>query len=112
MILKDEIERYGFTNIFGPVVSMAGRFLTGIDPNDLNPIYSLSDHQKYFFTHGGKDQRMYVNHFNFIKKYAQKNNIKAEYWLVPDAGHVDAILMFPEEYGFKMKNFFLKNLIK
>ena len=44
MILKDEIGRYGFPNIFGPAVSMAGKFLTGIDPTDLNPIYALNNH--------------------------------------------------------------------
>ena len=46
------------------------------------------------------------------KKYTQTNNINAEYWLVPGAGHVDSMLMFPEEYGIKMKKFFLKNLNK
>jgi len=112
MILKDEIGRYGFPNIFGPAVSVAGKFLTGIDPTDLNPIYALNNHQKYFFTHGEKDQRIYVNHFNYIKKYAENNNINAEYWLIPDAGHIDSILMFPEEYGFRMKTFFLNNLNK
>ena len=53
-----------------------------------------------------------MNHFNYIKKYAEKNNIDAEYWLIPDAGHIDSILMFPEEYGFRMKTFFLNNLNK
>ena len=41
MILSDEISRYGFPNIFGPVVSLFGQFLTGIDPSDLNPAYAL-----------------------------------------------------------------------
>ena len=110
MVLTDEIGRYGFPNIFGPAVSLAGKLLTGINPNDLNPIYTLSDHQNYFFTHGGKDQRMYVNHFNFIKSYATANGIKAEYWLVHEAGHIDLMLMHPEEYGSRMKIFFEKNL--
>lgn len=54
---------------------------------------------------------MYVSHFDFIKNHAIANNIKAEYWLVRDAGHVDAMLMDPEKYGSRMKVFFEKNLI-
>jgi len=110
MILKEEIERYGFPNIFSPAVSIAGKILTGIDPTNLNPTYALSNHQHYFFTHGKKDQRIYFDHLNFIKNYATLNNIKAEYWLVHNAGHVDAMLMYPKEYGHKMKIFFEKNL--
>ena len=110
MILKDELGRYGFPNIFGPVVSFAGRLLSGVDPINLNPAYRLNQYQSYYFTHGEEDQRMYVSHFNFIKDYVRLNNIKAEFWLVKNVGHVDAMLMYPEEYGLRMKNFFNKNL--
>ena len=110
MILTDEIERYGFTNIFGLAVSVAGRILTGLDPTTLNPAYVLTKHQNYFFTHGQQDQRIYVSHFKFIKNYAMKHNVRAEYWLVNDAGHVDAMFIDPEEYGRRMKIFFEKNL--
>ena len=110
MILTDEIKRYGFPNIFSFAVSIAGRLLTGIDPTALNPAYALTKHQNYFFTHGQQDQRIYVSHFNFIKNYSMKHNIRAEYWLVNDAGHVDAIFIDPEKYGRRMKAFFEKNL--
>ncbi len=110
MILNDEIGRYGFLNIFGPAVSIGGKLLTGINPTNLNPVYALNNHQNYFFTHGAKDQRMYVSHFNFIKNYSTLKNLKAEYWLIPDGGHVDSIFLHPEEYGQKMKSFFEKHL--
>ena len=110
MVLNDEIRRYGFLNIFGPAVSIGGKLLTGINPTNLNPVYALNNHQNYFFTHGAKDQRMYVSHFNFIKNYSTLKNLKAEYWLIPDGGHVDSIFLHPEEYGQKMKSFFEKHL--
>ena len=110
MILSDEINHYGFPNVFGPAVRIAGRLLTGIDPTNLNPAYALNNYQNYFFTHGEKDQRIYVSHFKFIKNYAIEHNIKAEFWLVHDSGHVDAMLIDPEKYGRKMKVFFEKNL--
>ena len=110
MILSEEISRYGFPNIFGPVVSLFGQFLSGVDPSELNPAYALKKYQNYYFTHGENDKRVYASHFSFLKNYATNNNISAEYWLVPNAGHVDAVLMFPEEYGQKMYNFFKKNL--
>ena len=112
MILDDEVKRYGFSNIFSFSVSLAGKLLTGIDPADLNPTYAISNHQNYFFTHGENDERIYLHHFLFIKDYAEKNNINAEFWMIPEAGHVDSIFILTEEYGYKMKKFFLKNLRK
>ena len=110
MILKDEINRYGMPYIFGPTVSFAGKILTGIDPTKLSPSYSLTDSQYYFFTHGEKDQRVLLKHFNFIKKYVDQNNINADFWFVKDTYHVDAMLKYPDEYGLKMKDFFEKYL--
>ncbi|HJM83382.1 MAG TPA: prolyl oligopeptidase family serine peptidase [Nitrospinota bacterium] len=110
MILKDEIYRYNFPHDFAPAVSFAGRILTGIDPTKLSPAYSLSNKQNYFFTHGAKDQRVPPHHFYFLKQYASNNHIKANFWLVKDAYHVDAMLMYPTEYGLKMKAFFERHL--
>ena len=33
--------------IFGPSVSFAGKFLTGIDPTKLSPAFALNKNQKY-----------------------------------------------------------------
>ncbi len=110
LILKDEIARYGFSHDFGLAVSFAGKILSGIDPYNLSPAFSLTKEQNYFFTHGEKDLRVLPHHFQYLKQYSKENKIKADFWLVPDAYHVDSILMFPEEYGFKMKNFFETHL--
>ena len=110
MILKDEISRYGFPHDFGLAVSIAGRILTGIDPTKLSPAFSLNKNTNYFFTHGEKDQRILPKHFYFLKNYSIKNNIKANFWIIPDAYHVDGMFINPEEYGIKMKEFFLKHL--
>ncbi len=110
MILKDEIARYGLPHDFGLAVSLAGKILTGIDPTKLSPALALSDNQNYFFTHGDKDTRILVHHFDFIKNYAINQNIKAEFWLAKDSYHVDAMFKYPDEYGKKMKYFFEKNL--
>ena len=110
MILKDEISRYGFPHDFGLAVSIAGRILTGIDPTKLSPAFSLNKNTNYFFTHGEKDQRILPKHFYFLKNYSIKNNIKANFWIIPGAYHVDGMFINPEEYGIKMKEFFLKHL--
>ena len=47
---------------------------------------------------------------NSVKNYTKAKGFNAEYWLVPDAGHVDSMLMYTEEYGNRMKTFFEKNL--
>ena len=110
MILKDEIARYGLAIEFGPVVSLAGRILTGTDPRELSPAKKLSKNQYYFFTHGDSDTRMLTRHFNYFKEYTNKKNINAEFWLVEEANHLDSMLMYPEDYSIKMEDFFNKNL--
>jgi len=110
MILKDEIGQYNIPHNFGPAVSFAGKILTGIDPTKLSPAFSLSKNQNYFFTHGDKDLRVLPHHFDFIKKYVETKNINADFWLVQDAYHVDAMFKYPNEYGLRMKNFYMKHL--
>ena len=110
MILKDEIARYGLAIEFGPAVSLAGKILTGINPTELSPAKKLSDKQYYFFTHGDSDTRILTKHFNYFKEYSKKNNINADFWLVKDAYHVDAMFKEPESYSKKMEDFFNKNL--
>ena len=83
----------------------------GIDPSALSPVYKLTSSQSYYFTHRGKDKRIPVHHFEYLQNYANKNNIQASFWLIPDAYHVDAMFKYSEEYGIKMKNFFEKHLI-
>ena len=112
LILRDELARYGFPHDFGLAVSFAGKILTGINPTKLSPAFSLTKDTSYFFTHGDKDMRVLPHHFNFLQKYSNQNNIKANFWLANDSYHVDAMFKYPEEYGLRMKKFFETNLIK
>tara|TARA_B100000575_G_scaffold259221_1_gene231314 strand:+ start:5656 stop:6642 length:987 start_codon:yes stop_codon:yes gene_type:complete len=110
MALKDEIARYGLSIEFGPAVSFAGRFLTGIDPTLLSPAFKLSSTQSYFFTHGDNDTRVLTRHFKYFKEFTSNNNINAQFWLAKDSNHVDAMLKYPNEYADKMELFFNSNL--
>ena len=110
MILKDEIARYGLSIEFGPVVSLAGKILTGINPTLLSPALKLSETQSYYFTHGDSDTRVLTRHFKYFKRYSAQNKIDAEFWLVKDSDHLDGMLKYPEEYSNKMEKFFNSKL--
>ena len=110
MILKDEIARYGLSIEFGPVVSLAGKILTGINPALLSPALKLSETQSYFFTHGDSDTRVLTRHFKYFKEYSAQNKIDAEFWLVKDSDHLDGMLKYTEEYSNKMEKFFNSKL--
>jgi Prolyl oligopeptidase family. len=110
MVLKDEIARYGLSIEFGPAVSFFGKLLSGVDPINLNPAKKLTSDQNYFFTHGDKDQRMLVRHFDYFKKYSEENNIKSKFWLAENSYHVDGMFKYPDLYAKKMKDFFEDNL--
>ena len=110
MILKDEIARYGLSIEFGPVVSLAGKILTGTNPTLLSPALKLSKTQSYFFTHGDSDTRVLTRHFQYFKEYSLENKIDAKFWLVKDSDHLDGMLKYPEEYSNKMEKFFNSKL--
>ena len=110
MVLRDEIARYGLSIEFGPAVSFFGKLLSGVDPISLHPAKKLTNDQNYFFTHGDKDQRMLVRHYDFFKEYAEVNNIKSDFWLAEDSYHVDSMFKYPDLYALKMKKFFEANL--
>lgn len=110
MVLKDEIARYGLSIEFGPAVSFFGKLLAGVDPINLNPVKKLTSTQSYFFTHGDKDQRMLVRHFEFLKAYSLENNIDANFWLAENSYHVDAMFKYPDEYSLRMREFFEESL--
>ena len=110
MVLRDEIARYGLSIEFGPVVSFFGKLLSGVDPADLNPVNKLTTKQSYFFTHGDKDQRMYLKHYEYFKKFTKNNNINSNFWLAKNSYHVDGMFKYPDLYAEKMKKFFEDNL--
>ncbi len=110
MALTDEIARYGLSIEFGPAVSFAGKFLTGIDPTLLSPALKLSKTQSYFFTHGDNDTRVLTRHFTYYEQYTKKNKINAQYWLAKDSNHVDGMIKYPNEYADRMELFFNSNL--
>ena len=74
-----------------------------INPNFYND-------KAYFFTHGAKDKRVLFHHFEYFQSYVNGKNINADFWMIPDAYHVDAMFKYPDEYGYKMKKFFEGNL--
>ena len=110
LVLKDEIARYGLSIEFGPVVSLFGKLLSGIDPSNLNPAKKLTKVQSYFFTHGDSDQRMHPRHFEYFIDYANTNALNADFWLALNSYHVDAMFKYPDEYAERMKIFFEGNL--
>ncbi len=110
MILRDEIARYGLSIEFGPVVSFFGKILSGVDPVNLNPAEKLTNFQNYYFTHGDKDQRVLLRHYQYFKKYTEEKKIKSEFWLAKDSYHVDGMFKYPDMYAEKMKIFFEDNL--
>ena len=63
----------------------------------------MTNNQSYFFTHGFKDKRILFHHFEYFQSYVSEKNINADFWMIPDAYHVDAMFKYPDEYGYKMK---------
>jgi len=51
-----------------------------------------------------------VHHFEYFQNYINKNNIEADFWLIPDAYHVDAMFKYSDEYSQRMKQFFEEEL--
>ena len=67
MVLKDEIARYGLSIEFGPVVSLFGQLLAGVDPTNLNPVKKLTNHNHIFLLMVIKIKECWLDILNFLK---------------------------------------------
>jgi dipeptidyl aminopeptidase/acylaminoacyl peptidase len=107
--IRDELARNGYPTILEAGGAFAGRVISGDDIEAHSPLETttLLDGRPIFLTHGLLDQRIDVRYAYQLAASVAAHGEVAGLWIVPDAGHTEAIRLHPGEYEQRMREFFL-----
>jgi uncharacterized protein len=107
--LRDELTRNGYPTILEAGGAFAGRLISGDDIEAHSPLETttLLNGRPIFLTHGLLDKRISVRYaYELVASVAAHGEV-AGLWIVPDAGHTEAIRLHPAEYEHRLGDFFL-----
>ncbi len=109
---RDELARKGYPTFLAPGGLWIGKLISGDDllgRSPLRAVERLGD-RPVFLTHGAADGRMNVHHALDLAQALAGRGASWELWLVPGAGHVEAMFLHPDEYEQKLAGFFRSKL--
>jgi fermentation-respiration switch protein FrsA (DUF1100 family) len=109
--LKDIMEpefskRTKFPRFFLPPLLFTVKIMYGVDFDAVKPVECVSEvaPRPILFIHGELDETIPLEHAYRLQKASQ--NPQDQLWVVPQAGHVRAYVVHPEEYMNKVTTFF------
>ena len=109
--LKDMMEpefskRTKFPKFFLPPLLFLVNIMYGVDFNNVKPVEVVSEiaPRPIFFIHGELDEVVPLEHAYRLQQASQ--NPQNQLWVTPQAAHVRAYVMYPEEYINNVTNFF------
>jgi uncharacterized protein len=104
---RDELARNGYPTFLAPGGLWIARFISGDDllgRSPLRAVERLGD-RPVFLTHGAADSRMNIHHALDLAQALAGRGANWELWVVPGAGHVEAMFLHPDEYEQKLASF-------
>ena len=107
--IRDELARNGYPTILQAGGVLAGKIIGGVDLESHSPLETttLLNGRPIFLTHGLLDQRINVHYAYELAASVAAHGEVAGLWIVPDAGHTEAIKLHPAEYEQRLSDFFL-----
>jgi dipeptidyl aminopeptidase/acylaminoacyl peptidase len=107
--LRDELARNRYPTILEAGGVFAGRIVGGVDLESHSPLETttLLNGRPIFLTHGLLDKRINVRYAYELAASVAADGQVAGLWIVPDAGHTEAIRLHPDEYEQRLSDFFL-----
>jgi len=110
--IRDELSRNGFPTILEAGGAFAGRLISGDDIEAHSPLETttLLNGRPIFLTHGLLDKRIDIHFVYELAASVAAHSQVAGLWVVPDAGHTEAIRLHPAEYEQRVAEFFLRAL--
>ena len=107
--IRDELARNGYPTILKAGGVLAGKIIGGVDLESHSPLETttLLHGRPIFLTHGLLDQRINVRYAYELAASVAAHGEVAGLWIVPGAGHTEAIRLHPAEYERRLSDFFL-----
>ncbi|HET7677980.1 MAG TPA: alpha/beta fold hydrolase [Candidatus Limnocylindrales bacterium] len=106
--IDDEVARSRYPHLLVPAGLLAARLFGGDDLTSLSPtraIARMADRAVYL-THGAADRRLCTCYVAELAAALRAAGGSVEPWIVPDSGHVEAIVRQPAEYERRLVGFF------
>jgi fermentation-respiration switch protein FrsA (DUF1100 family) len=106
--VEEELEQRGFPTILAPAGPLVAWLISGDDwfsHTVLGETEKLAG-RALFITHGEEDMTTYVQHAYDLLAAAEGAGVEVDSWIVPEAGHVAAMFLYPDEYERRLGRFF------
>jgi len=106
--IAEGLEDEGYPRLLAPIALLVARIVSGDDlgsPSVLGELANLRG-RHLFIVHGALDGLIDVSHAETLAEAAGSAGVLTDRWVVADAGHVDAMLVHPEEYERRLGGFF------
>jgi fermentation-respiration switch protein FrsA (DUF1100 family) len=106
--VEEELEQRGFPTILAPAGPLMARLLAGDDWTSHTVLKETANltGRRLFITHGEQDPTTYVSHAYDLLAAAEAADVEVDSWIVPGAGHVAAMFLYPDEYERRLGQFF------
>jgi fermentation-respiration switch protein FrsA (DUF1100 family) len=110
--IRDELTRNGYPTFLEAGGVFIGRVFVGDNLEAYSPLETtaLLHGRPIFITHGLADQRLSVRYAYELAAGVAAHGQVADLWIVPGAGHTEALVLHPAEYERRMTEFFLEAL--
>jgi dipeptidyl aminopeptidase/acylaminoacyl peptidase len=110
--IRAELVRNHYPTILAPGGVLMARLLSGDDLASLSPIGAVRKigARPLFITHGTADQRLSVDYAHDLEEARRAAGGTVESWIVPGAGHTEAMLLQPDEYERRLVDFFNRTI--
>jgi len=106
--IAEGLEQQGYPRLLAPVAVLVARIVSGDDLAShavLGELANLTG-RHLFIVHGTLDGLIDVSHAEILARAARSAGVLTDRWIVAEAGHVDAMLLYPEEYERRLGGFF------
>jgi len=106
--IRDELARNNYPTFLAAGGVIAGRLIVGDDLTAYSPLEEIgrANGRPVFITHGTDDERLSVRYAEALAARVRESGGEVEPWIVPGAGHTQAITLVTDEYERRLIEFF------
>lgn len=106
--IRAELARNGYPQFLETGGIAMARLLSGDDLQSRSPLVAVGrmTGRQLFITHGTDDGRLSVDYANTLIEAAETAGVEVASWIVPGAGHTQAMWLQPDAYEQRLGDFF------
>lgn len=106
--IVEELEAKGYPALLAPAATLVARLVSGDDFTSHTVLGEVANLEGRHLgvTHGEEDQSTYVSHAYELVDAARSAGALVDDWIVPEAGHVAAMFLWPDDYESRLRAFF------